>query len=643
MSIDAHRYAELFLTESRDHLTAVNEALLRLEQAPEDGSAIDALFRSVHTLKGMAGVMGYAAVVDLSHDLEALLVQVRDGTRTLSRDDATLLFDAADALEGAVELSVAGRTSELDVASLCQRLRGAARTVDPALTATAEWDLSLALPTGPGVAVHVRLATDTPLRGARALLVLQRARVLGQVHAVLPDESALRDERFAGQFAIRLETDASDDAITAALRGAGYVDGVTVHRDRAPDAASPVPSVAEQADTAWAAGTLKAPLQRFVRIDVRRLDTLMNTIGELVIARGRLSEVVARTTDPELDEATTAVARLVAELQDQIMASRMVPMWQVFDRFPRVVRDAARTLGKEIDFVVDGREIELDRSLLEQIGDPLVHLLRNAVDHGIESPDARAATGKSRRGRLALSASRDRAAVVIRVTDDGGGIDRQKVLAKARAEGTVDADKADLTDDELLRLVARPGFSTATHVTNLSGRGVGVDAVVNRVRALGGSVELRSVSGQGTTITIRLPVTLAIIPALLARVDVETYALPLTHVRETLQVTGEVVRRVRGRDVLVMRDEVLPLLSLRSVVELPPRDAEGSQVVVLEVADRRAGLVVDQLLGQQEIVVKPFDGVRGAAAHFSGATILSDGAPALILEATSLLQDFRHA
>jgi two-component system chemotaxis sensor kinase CheA len=645
MSLNPSRYAELFLTESRDNLAAVNAALLRLEEAPGDAAAIDALFRSIHTVKGMAGVMGYAAVVDLAHDLETLLAQARDGARPLSESDAAVLFEAADALENAIELSVAGRVTEIDVTALCQHLRDLARTGNPAMAATAEWEIGLVLPSGDGVAVHVKLAGDAPLRGARAMLVLERARALGKVLAVTPDEAALQAERFAQEFAIRLVTEASDDEISAALRSAGWVEAVSVRRE-APRSGGTVPRATpvregpapapSEADTAWAAGTLKAPLQRYVRIDVHRLDGLMNLIGELVIARGRLSQIVNRHPDLDLDEAATGIARLVAELQEAIMASRLVPVWQVFDRFPRVVRDAARSLGKEIDLVIEGREIELDRSLLEQMGDPLVHALRNAVDHGIETPEERSAAGKPRRGRLTLSATRDRAAVVIRITDDGRGIDRERVLARARAEGAVDPEKAELTDDEVLRLIARPGFSTAERVTNLSGRGVGVDAVVNRVRALGGSVELRSTPGQGTTLSIRLPVTLAIIPALLAQVASETYALPLTHVRETLQLGGDRVRQIRGRDVLVMRDGVLPLLSLRTLVSLPARDAEGSQVVVLEVAERRAGLVVDQLLGQQEIVVKPFDGVRGAATPFSGATILTDGAPALILEATSL-------
>jgi len=290
-----------------------------------------------------------------------------------------------------------------------------------------------------------------------------------------------------------------------------------------------------------------------------------------------------------------------------------------------------------VDFVVDGQEIELDRSLLDEIGDPVVHLLRNAIDHGLEMPDERMMAGKSPAGRLSLTAARDRSAVVIRVTDDGRGIDRDRVLARAVEMGLIESGKQELTDDEVVRLIARPGFSTARQVTDLSGRGVGIDAVHTRVRALGGTVDIRSTRGRGTAITVRLPVTLAIVRALLARVGDETYAIPMTHVNETAQLEIDTIRQVKGRDVLVVRNDVLPLMHLRDVVGLPRRDAGGGQVVVLEVADRRAGMVVDELTGQQEIVIKPFDAVKDGLSMFSGATILGDGVPALILDVSSLL------
>ena len=376
---------------------------------------------------------------------------------------------------------------------------------------------------------------------------------------------------------------------------------------------------------------------RHIRIDARRLDTLMNVVGELVIARDRIAQIGERLGDEPLGEAVLRASQILATLQNEIMTSRMVPVWQVFDRFPRLVRDAARTLGKQIEFTIEGKEIELDRSLLDEIGDPVVHLLRNAIDHGIESPADRKAAGKPAEGQLRLEALRDRSAIVIRVTDDGKGIDRDRVLRKAKDAGLVEGTRADLSDDELIRLISRPGFSTAERITDISGRGVGIDAVQTRVRALGGLVEIRSVPKQGTTVTVRLPLTLAIVRALLARVGDELYALPMTHVNETVELKSALLRRVKGKEVLVLRDDVLPLLRMRELMGLPPTEQKSQQVVVIEIGEKRAGLIVDELVGQQEIVVKQFDGVRGGLALFSGATILGDGAPALIVDVSSLL------
>jgi two-component system chemotaxis sensor kinase CheA len=320
------------------------------------------------------------------------------------------------------------------------------------------------------------------------------------------------------------------------------------------------------------------------------------------------------------------------------MTSRLVPVGQVFDRFPRLVRDVARQLGKDVLFSIEGKEIEIDRSVLDEIGEPVVHLLRNAVDHGLEMPTTREAAGKPRAGRLVLSAHRDRSAVVITVRDDGRGIDRAKVLARALQVGLVPAGTTALDDDALMRVIAAPGFSTSEQVSDISGRGVGVDAVISRTRALGGSVELQTVPGKGTTVSLRLPVTLAIVRALLARVGTERYALPLTHVRETLERGPAQIRPVQGREMLVLRDEVLPLLKLREVVALDAGAGHATdEIVVIERGDRRAGLVVDELIGQEDIVVKSFDAAQGGLTLFSGATILADGAPALIVDVGSLL------
>jgi two-component system, chemotaxis family, sensor kinase CheA len=309
----------------------------------------------------------------------------------------------------------------------------------------------------------------------------------------------------------------------------------------------------------------------------------------------------------------------------------------VFDRFPRVVRDTARTLGKDVDFKIEGKEIELDRSMLDEMGEPVLHLLRNSLDHGIELPSEREKNGKPRVATLTLTAERDRATVLIRVTDDGRGIDQSKVLPRAKRLGLVDETTTSLSEEELVRIIARPGFSTAENVTDISGRGVGFDVVASKVRALGGSLEVHTDAGLGTNVSMRLPLTLAITRALIARVDTEIYAIPLTHVLETFALSQPMLQEIKGREVVAIRDDVFTAIWLRDRVGLSAPNKTTGQVVLVELADKRAALIVDEFLGQQEIVVKQFDGVAGSRTLFSGATILGDGAAALIVDASTLL------
>lgn len=651
--MDLSRYADLFLTESREHLSAMNHSLLALERAPAASEPVQSLFRAVHTVKGMSATMGYEAVAELAHEMESILDRVRRGSLEASPPVIEALFGAADALEAAIEASVRTEGEGADVSGAVSRLRAcapaepdadaapgpdadsvaaAAAMVERAEAAAAEPAADPAgrsdLPGRGGRVVRIRIAREAPLRGARALVVLREAEALGTVHAVTPPAAAIGAGDFGDEVHLRLESTASDAEIASRLGAMADVEDVLV-------ASSDVATADARAGADAPTPGARAP--RHVRIDLRRLDSLMNLVGELVIARGRLVQLSAVLGDPALDDAVAETSRLVAELQDQIMLSRMVPVGQVFDRFPRLVRDAAHALGKEVAFTVEGSDIELDRSMLDEIGEPVVHLLRNAVDHGVEPPAERTAAGKPPTGTLLLSVARERSTVVVRVSDDGRGVDRDKVLARARAMGLVPEDRTELGDDELARIIARPGFSTAERVSDLSGRGVGIDIVMNRVRALGGAVEFRSTRGQGTTVTVRLPHTLAIVRALLARVHDETYAVPLAHVNETVELEPRALRRVQGREMLVMREDVLPLIRFRDLVRLPATEETRSQVIVLEVGDRRAGLVVDELTGQQDIVVKQFDPARDALALFSGATILPDGAPALIVDVGSLL------
>lgn len=628
--MDLTRYAELFLTESREHLSAINHLLLELERAPTASEPVTAIFRAVHTIKGMSATMGYTAVAELSHELESLLDRVRHGRLTVTPDLLDACFAAADALERAIEAGASGGGE------------GGADAVEAAVTRIrslaggapddGEREDGARAPAGAtGQLVEVRLEAQTPLKGARAFLIVKRAASLGRVHDVTPPLEALQAEKFERSFTMRIDTVADRASIERTIRSVGSVEHVQVQGATAGSGDGAARVARQAADAAVARPA------RHVRMDLRRLDNMMNLIGELVITRGRLDALARQVEDGALHESMDQASRLISELQDEIMLSRMVPVWQVFDRFPRLVRDAVRSSGKEVELIVEGKEIELDRSMLDEIGDPVVHLLRNAIDHGIETPQERRAAGKPAAGRLTLSASRERSSVIVRVTDDGRGIDRARVLQKARANGLVDDTRTELTDDELIRLIGRPGFSTAEKVTDLSGRGVGIDVVYTRVRGLGGSVEIKTAAGQGTTVTMRLPVTLAIVRALLARVDEETYAVPITHVRETVSLDRTRPRTVRGSEVLPLRDDVLPLMRFRRLLELPQADARGTQVIVLEAGDRRLGLVVDELTGQQDIVVKQFDAVRGSAAIFSGATILPDGSPALILDVGSLL------
>ena len=671
--MDAAEYAQLFLTESREHITAVNQALLELERGanrPEAAGAVDAIFRAVHTIKGMAGAMGYTGVAELSHALETVLDRVRRKELPIGGVLMETLFHAADVLEQRVEAAVRegdGAPPETLMASL----RGFGEAQAEANTSiwaiptgdtstwaipsgdtaswqipdrdTASWSIperdtaAWQVPTGDaGRLVRVQIAPDTPLRGVRAFLVVQAAAKIGEVTSVEPPLEQLQAERFGDTFSFRLVSDADLATIERAVRSAGDVAHVSV------EAATASAAPTARAPAGTSTGARSGPDRtRHVRIDVRRLDTLMNLIGELVTVRGRLTRIATELGDETLEEPVVQASRLITELRDEITASRLVPVSNVFDRFPRVVRDAARAAGKSVELVIEGKDIELDRSMLDEIAGSIVHLLRNAVDHGIEPVDARRAAGKPEVGRILLQAARDRSAIVIKVSDDGGGIDRERVLQRAKRDGLVDAQKTDLTEDELLRLLARPGFSTADRVTELSGRGVGVDAVYTRVRALGGAMDIRSAPGAGTTVMIRLPVTLAIVRALLARVADETYAIPLAHVSGTVELEPELVRTVKGREVLLVRDDVLPLLRLRALVGLPEYERRSAidleQAVVIDLGDRRAGLVIDELTAQDEIVVKPYDAAREGLPFFGGATLLGDGRPSLIVDVSSLL------
>ncbi len=624
--MDPAKYAELFLAESREHLATLNQQLLAWENDPSATEPLGTLFRAVHTIKGMAATMGYAVVTNVAHRVENLLDLLRHRGQAVSADTLELLFRAADALERAVECSVVGEEETVDVAELLHGLDQAARALKPAKAPTQgrrPTPEATAQPEVGGRAVRVVIRHDAPLRGARALLVLRNMEGLGTVAGVHSNVAALESEEFDGTFEFRLASDASDALLETSIRAAGDVESVHI--------TAAIRSEARQDETRTA---MKF---RHVRVDVRRFDNLMDLIGELVTARSSLVELSSERADPELEDVVLRITHLSKAMQFEIIETRMTPVWQLFDRFPRLVRDMARQLEKRISFHIAGKEIELDRAILDEISDPLVHLLRNAVDHGIEKPEVREGAGKPPEGRIELSVARERSTAVIRVSDDGRGIDRDRILQVAKQQGLADAEIDVLTDDLLLRILSRPGFSTAEQVSEVSGRGVGLDAVATRLQAFGGSLEIQSELGRGSTFTLRLPPTLAILSALLAQIGDERYALPLTHVEETIDFDSAVATDPDGTEAMVLREQVVPLVHLRSVVGVDGDVPRRRSVIILGVGDRRSGLVVDHLLGQREIVVKGFDAPAGTLPIFIGATILGDGQPVLILDAARLV------
>ena len=615
--MDVSKYAALFLAESREHLSTCNLLLLEWEREPEAAEPVAGLFRAIHTIKGMAATMGYTGVADLAHRMENLLDGLRQGKVVAGAGVFQLMFRSVDALTRAVEGAAkgdepadAGLVAELDGAAA-----GAPAAPEPAgaKRSAARRRSAEAVGSRP---VQVAIRPDAVMRGARAAIVLRRAESLGTVTALRPAATQLERDEFDGRFFFRLATAASEQEISAALSAVGDVESVRFEE-----------VAAETGERG-----------RQIRVELRRLDTLMKQVGELVVARNRLGVLAAGTADPALAEVSDRIARLVSAMQAEVLGARMTPVGEVFERFPRLVRDLARDMGKRIRFEMEGEDIELDRSVLDEIGEPLLHLIRNAADHGIEDPERRGGAGKPAEGRILLSASRERNSVALRVTDDGRGIDRAAILAKAKREGLADAATDLLTDDLLLRVLARPGFSTAAAVSGVSGRGVGVDVAMTRVRALGGTLEVRSEVGRGTTFTILVPLTLAIVRALLADAGGERYAVPLAYVAETVEFDPRSVTSVRDREALVVREQVIPTVYLRDLVGRRNGPASArAPTVILEVGDRRTALVVDALKGQQDIVVEPFDAPRGMPTYLGGATILADGTPALILDAAALL------
>lgn len=657
MSINLDQALQTFIVEARELLQAMEQSLLQLESDPGDQDAIGAIFRAAHTIKGSAGLFGLASIVGFTHIVEDVLDRLRDGSVAVDAALIALLLKCGDHMLELIDV-VASRGETPTPAALerGETLREALSDYQPLRTATADVvPAAVHDDGGADVLWHIslRFGVDVFRNGMDPLSFLRYLDTLGQMVQVttLTDSIPALEHWDPESCYLGFEIDLRSTASHATLNEVfDFVrDDCDVHI-RAVDE-TPESSVAIGSDlTAQVEpGLAPASPQRqpanseaktrdgsYVRVNADKLDELINLVGELVIASAGASLLARSCNNDPLQEATSTVSGLVEEILDGALHLRMIPIGDTFNRFRRVVRDVSQELGKDIELIISGAETELDKTVVEKIGDPLMHLLRNAMDHGIESADARRAAGKSSKGHLSLNAYHDSGSIVIEIADDGAGLNRDRILEKAQERGLV-ASGAVLTDQEVYNLIFEAGFSTAEAVTNLSGRGVGMDVVKRNITLLRGTVDLDSRPGQGTVVRIRLPLTLAIINGFLVGIDQSTYVIPLDMVQECVELDDRQRQSSRDQGYLDLRGEVLPLVDLRDHFSHEGPAARRQNVVVVRYAEHKAGLVVDDLHGEFQTVIKPLGKLFGALRGISGSTILGSGAVALILDVPALL------
>lgn len=579
---------ELFLTESREHLENLNNSLLRLEKDTGDKAALDEIFRSMHTIKGMAATMGFERMSTLSHKAEDLLDSVRKGK--IAADDALvgLLFKSFDVLEGLLDRIESKGDDNVDVSSLIEELSGYEGYKPAAAHKKRSW-------------VHVTLAEGCQFKAARAFVIFRSLEEIGDVIDSIPKAADIEDEAFDRDFKVLIETGEEVPRIRDLIQCITDVEKAEVlSADKAG-----VPAVEAVREKQHSSGL------QSVRVNIERLDSIMNLVGELIINKARLEDISKSHQIPEFDEAVALNQQLMEELQYEVMQMRMVPIEQILNRFPRTVRDLSKEQGKEVNFVIEGGEIEVDRTILEEISEPLLHLIRNSIDHGIETPDERKKLGKPKVGLLKIKASREKGYIVIYIEDDGKGIDIDKVRETAVKNGVFEKAEANkMSDSEILDLIFMPAFSTAEKVSKVSGRGVGMDIVKSKIGAIGGSVSVDSEVGKGTKVLLKLPITLAIIQAMLVGLDKEIYAIPLSNINRIVNVKSKDIKSIKNQEVIRVSEEIIPL------VKLPGVDMERStlSVVIVEHGMKKAGLVVDSLMTQREIVIKALDTILDTAA-----------------------------
>lgn len=684
--MDVNQYMGMFLDEAREHLQALNRCILELEANPEKHQLLDEIFRSAHTLKGMSATMGFHDIAEITHEMENILDILRKGQYQVTSAIIDLLFKCLDFLEQLVEAVASGSEVQLDTAGLVKQLRDtaagnvidikpASKEVDEAAVTTrqqpqsepsnVELDdvdihvINAAIQNGLHIfQITVTVSEGCLLKAARAYLVFSALEEIGDIIKSIPDVPEIEKENFEREFTVVLISAKDAKEIEQTVLGISEIEQVTVksvsveehiHKELKNQAITPNVKLeketasGENDQSSTAAATIhKSKINQTVRVDIDKLDNLLNLVGELVINKTRLDQIGTTHRLHDLVETIEAMDRITTDLQNVVMKVRMVPIGQVFNRFPRMVRDVARDLEKEINLVIEGEETELDRTVIDEIGDPLVHLLRNAIDHGVESPRERISAGKSSVGEVKLAARQEGNNVVIEVIDNGKGIDPETLKSKAVEKGLMTSAEAERLDtNEALSIIFLPGFSTAEEVTDVSGRGVGMDVVRSKIESLGGNVELDTRLGQGSRFTIRLPLTLAIIQALLITVGKEKYAIPLSTIDSTINVSAKDIKTIQNREVILLRGSVIPIVRLERELQVPKdfsEDTEELYIVIVQIGEKRAGFIVDTLIGQQEIVIKSMGKLLGGIRCIAGATILGDGQVALILDVGTLMQ-----
>ncbi len=698
--MEKNQYMDMFLDESHEHLQSLNDGLLSLEENSEDISVVNEIFRNAHTLKGMSATMGFNKIAELTHEMEDVLDLIRKEQLKLTEDIVDTLFKCLDSLEQMVDNVGNGDPEDLiDVSDLVAKLSAiskgeaapapaagagaapAAPAAPEAASAPAGADdlqlndsdknvLKQAKETGlQGMHVKVTLSDTCLLKSARSYMVMNALDELGDVVKTVPPAEDLEQEKFEHSFDILVVTASEPKAVEDALLSISEIDKILVEvvdpdkpaapaaapapaaaaaaapaPDPAPAAAAPPPAAKKAAPKPAAAAAAnaqkKAHQSQSVRVDIEKLDTLMNLMGELVINKVRLEQIGQTHRLTELTETLEQMDRVTTDLQNIVMKVRMVPVSAVFNRFPRMVRDVSKELNKEINLTIEGEETELDRTVIDEIGDPIMHLLRNSLDHGVEHPDDREAKGKPRTGEVGLIARHEGNNVVIMVTDDGAGINADKIRKKAVEKGMISQEEADKLDDaDAVRLIFLPGFSTAEQISDISGRGVGMDVVRSKIESLSGHVDVETHVDEGSVFKIKLPLTLAIIQAMLVQVQEEMYAIPLGSIDSTINIQETDIQTVQNKEVIVLRGEIIPIIRMGEMLQVPHvKDSDEIFVVVVHAGEAKAGIVVDNLIGQQEIVIKTLGNLFAGLKMFSGATVLGDGRVALILDVATMMQ-----